>query len=546
MNPQTTQHVWTQRVMNLAYWLTQNARRLPDAPALLWSEHTWNWAQLDARVSALAAALAKRGVSKGSTLLVHSKNSNEMFESMFAAFRLGAVWAPTNFRCMPDEVTYMASVAANRVFLCQTDFPEYAEAIGQAFPETDVLWLSGNQPAPDMRPCVADLIADHAGEHIANTDVEHHTPCWFLFTSGTTGKPKAAVLTHGQMAFVVNNHLADLVPGTQSTDGSLVVAPLSHGAGVHQLNMVARGAKTVLLPSEKLSAEQAFGLIEKHRLSNLFTVPTILKMLVEDPSIDHYDHSSLRHVIYAGAPMYETDQKLALKKLGPVLVQYYGLGEVTGNITVLPPQDHMDEQGNITRAGTCGYERTGMQVSIQDEQGNEVAYGETGEVCVIGPAVFAGYYNNPEANAKSFRNGWFLTGDIGHMDAQGFVYLTGRASDMYISGGSNIYPRELEEKILEHGDITEVAVVGLPDLQWGEIGVAVCVLREGAQLDEADLLSWMSTHIARYKIPKQVYFWPELPKSGYGKVPKRLIKDELAKRGVATTLSTAPTKASHA
>ena len=258
------------------------------------------------------------------------------------------------------------------------------------------------------------------------------------------------MLTHGQMAFVVTNHLADLMPGTTENDASLVVAPLSHGAGVHQLVQTARGVPTILLPSEKFDIAEAFRLIETHRVSNIFTVPTILKMMVEHPAIDRFDHSSLRYVIYAGAPMYREDQKAALKKLGGVLVQYFGLGEVTGNITVLPPDLHDPEDGPQARIGTCGYERTGMQVSIQGDDGRELKPFETGEICVIGPAVFAGYYDNPDANAKAFRDGWFRTGDLGHMDAEGFVYITGRASDMYISGGSNIYPREVEEKILTH------------------------------------------------------------------------------------------------
>lgn len=522
------------RVMNLAYWPSHNARRLPDHIALVWGEKSWNWAEFDARVSALAAALAEQGVGAGSTVLVHSKNSNEMFESMFATFRLGATWVPTNFRLMPDEVVYIASKSRSQVFLCQSDFPEYAAAVCAARPETQVIWMTGAEQPSDDRPRACDLIAARLGCTVPNAVVDRDTPCWFLFTSGTTGKPKAAVLTHGQMAFVVNNHLADLLPGTDCSDGALVVAPLSHGAGVHQLIIASRGAKAVLLPSEKFSAEQAFQLIEEHRLTSMFTVPTILKMLVEHPSVDSHDHSSLRHVVYAGAPMYEVDKDLALEKLGPVLVQYYGLGEVTGNISVLPPQDHTVE--GTDRVGTCGYERTGIQVSVQDDEGNELAYGETGEICAIGPAVFVGYFDDPAANAKAFRNGWFRTGDLGYMDRDGYLYLTGRHSDMYISGGSNIYPRELEEKILTHGDVTEVAVLGLPDPQWGEVGVAVCVLRPGANLTEAQLLEWMSTCIARYKIPKRVYFWNELPKSGYGKVPKRLVKDELARRGVSVEL----------
>ena len=214
-----------------------------------------------------------------------------------------------------------------------------------------------------------------------------------------------------------------------------------------------------------------------------------------------------------------------------MLVQYFGLGEVTGNITVLPPTFHAPEDGPHARIGTCGFERTGMQVEIQNDDGDEVAPGQTGEICVVGPAVFAGYYDNAEANAKSFRNGWFRTGDLGHMDENGFVYITGRASDMYISGGSNIYPREIEEKILQHPGISEVAVLGVPDPVWGEVGVAVCVARNGIAAADIDVRSWLESKIARYKMPKRFVFWPEMPKSAYGKIAKKLIRDELERRG---------------
>ncbi len=181
------------------------------------------------------------------------------------------------------------------------------------------------------------------------------------------------MLTHGQMAFVITNHLCDLMPGTTEEDASLVVAPLSHGAGMHQLNQVARGAVTILLPTDRFDIEEAYRLIEKHRVSNMFTVPTILKMLAEHPAVDRYDHSSLRFVIYAGAPMYREDQKTALRKLGKVIVQYFGLGEVTGNITVLPPALHDAEDGPEREARHLRRERTGMQVSIQDDDGRELA-----------------------------------------------------------------------------------------------------------------------------------------------------------------------------
>lgn len=525
----------SRRVMNLAYILTQNARRHGDRPGFIWNEKAWSWRHIDQNVSALAAALAARGIVKGDRILVHSKNCDEMFWSMFAAFRLGAVWVPTNFRLMPDEVAYLAAASGAKAFLCHADFPEHVKAA--ANPALEFVWRIGEE-GTFGEATVGDVIAKHAGAVVENTPVEYDDPCWFFFTSGTTGRSKAAVLTHGQMAFVITNHLAELMPGTTEDDASLVVAPLSHGAGVHQLVQTARGVPTILLPSEKFDIAEAFRLIAKHRVSNMFTVPTILKMMVEHPAADQHDHSSLRYIIYAGAPMYREDQKAALHKLGGVLVQYFGLGEVTGNITVLPPGQHDPEDGPHARIGTCGFERTGMQVSIQGDDGRELKPHETGEICVIGPGVFAGYYDNPEANAKAFRDGWFRTGDLGHMDEEGFVYITGRASDMYISGGSNIYPREIEEKLLTHPAVGEVAVLGVPDPFWGEVGVAVCVAREGTEaVAEAELAAYLAPKVPRYKMPKRFFFWEALPKSGYGKVPKRLIRDELEARGLLEVIA---------
>ena len=520
----------SRRVMNLACMLTQNARRHGQRLGFVWGDKSWTWREIDAQVSALAAALAARGIAKGDRILVHSKNGDEMFFSMFAAFRLGAVWVPTNFRLMPDEVAYLAQASRAKGFLCHADFPEHAAPVtGDAL---EFIWRIGGEGTFGEKS-VAGAIASQMGAEIGNVAVEHDDPCWFFFTSGTTGRSKAAVLTHGQMSFVVTNHLADLTPGTTEQDASLVVAPLSHGAGVHQLMQTVRGACTVLLPTEKFDINEAFRLIEAHRVSNIFTVPTILKMMVEHPAVDKYDHSSLRHVIYAGAPMYREDQKAALRKLGKVIVQYFGLGEVTGNITVLPAVLHDLEDGPHAKIGTCGFERTGMQISIQDEEGRELKPNQSGEICVIGPAVFAGYYNNPEANAKAFRNGWFRTGDLGHMDEEGFLYITGRASDMFISGGSNIYPREIEEKILTHPAVNEVAVLGVPDPTWGEVGIAICVPREGAMpVSEAEMAAFLAPKVPRYKMPKRFFFWKELPKSGYGKVPKRLVREELDARGL--------------
>jgi acyl-CoA synthetase (AMP-forming)/AMP-acid ligase II len=520
----------SRRVMNLAHFLTQAARRFPDAAALVIGERVLSWRELDARTSALALALSSRGITKGDRVMVHSKNSHELIETQLAAFRLGAVWVPTNYRIAPDEAAYLAKASGASVLFVQGEFGAHAKAACEAAASISLVVRIGVGDVGDIE--FDALTAPFAGQPCADLDVEYDDPCWFFFTSGTTGRPKAGVLTHGQMGFVLTNHLCDLMPGTdQANDCSLVVAPLSHGAGVHYLTQLARGVTTVMPQGVRFNADEIWSLVARHRVTNMFTVPTIVKLLVEDPCVERHDHSSLRYVIYAGAPMYREDQKRALATLGNVLVQYFGLGEVTGNITVFPPALHSVADGPQDRAGTCGFPRTAMQISVQDDDGNEVPAGSTGEICVCGPAVFAGYYDNPEANAKAFRNGWFRTGDLGHVDPEGFLYITGRASDMYISGGSNVYPREIEEKMLTHPAILEVAVVGVPDRTWGETGVMVCVLRPGHQLDEPQLLEWMGTRVARYKVPRQIFFWDELPRSGYGKITKKLVREALDARG---------------
>ncbi|MFV0492780.1 MAG: acyl-CoA synthetase [Pseudorhodobacter sp.] len=511
------------RVMNLSNFLTESARRHPEDTGFIWGERRWNWAEMEARAAAFAAALAGRyGLGKGDRLLVQSANNNQMFEAMFACWRIGAVWVPANYRQSPEEIAYLAQSSRAKGLLCAAEFSDHAAAC------TTVDFTIGI--GEGLGDSYEALVDEFLGQAVPVAEVHRDDPCWFFFTSGTTGRPKAAVLTHGQMAFVVTNHLCDLMPGTGQGDASIVVAPLSHGAGVHQLAQVAHGVKTILPAAKKFDPEEIWSLVEQWQVTNLFTVPTIVKLLVEHPAVQKFDHSCLRYVIYAGAPMYRADQIRALEVLGPKLVQYFGLGEVTGNITVLPPSHHSRDDAHM-RIGTCGFARTGMQVQIQDGDGGELAPGKTGEIAVIGPAVFAGYFENPEANAKSFRNGWFLTGDLGHMDCEGFVYITGRASDMYISGGSNIYPREIEEKILQHPGISEVAVLGMPDPVWGEIGVAVCVAEQGQETTSDVLLGWLEGRITRYKMPRHVVFWDELPKSGYGKITKKMIREELLARG---------------
>jgi fatty-acyl-CoA synthase len=518
-------------VMNLAQLLRQTARLHPQAPGLIQGDRRWSWEHIDRRVDAMVSALRRLGLQPGDKILVQSRNTLQMFESCWVAFRLGCVWVPTNFRLTPPEVAYLGASSGAVAMIAEACFAAHTDAVLAASNSLQhVISIGAARPGELSYEA---LVEQHLGDAPFEASVAHDDPLWFFYTSGTTGKPKAGVLTHGQMAFVVTNHLADLIPGTTVRDRSIAVAPLSHGAGIHALLNVARGAATVLLPGEKLEPEAFWRLVEEHRVSNLFTVPTIVKMLVEHPSVDQHDHSSLRYLIYAGAPMYRADQKLALHKLGKVLVQYFGLGEVTGCITVLPPEMHSaDDADPDAHIGACGRPRTGMEVAILDEAMQPLPTGAVGEICCRGPAVFAGYHGNPEATAKALRGGWFHTGDLGRVDERGLLYITGRESDMYISGGSNVYPREVEEVLLTHPAVAEVAVLGVADAKWGEIGVAVVVLRQGvAPVDADGLLAHLDGRCARYRWPRQLFFWDALPRSGYGKITKKDIKRLLIERG---------------
>jgi acyl-CoA synthetase (AMP-forming)/AMP-acid ligase II len=509
---------------NLAHLLLQTARRFPDRPALIWRGTTWSWADFTARVQSAAAGLASAGVRHGDRILLHARNSNAVLETMFASWMIGATWVPTNFRLTPPEVAYLAQSSGASVHIFDAAFPVHAATARAENPACRLEIAIGEGTL------TWDALTAHPDRVELPADVDRDHPAWFFYTSGTTGRPKAGVLTHGQLEYVVCNHLCDLMPATTEADVSLVVAPLSHGAGVHALPQVARGAASVLLSSERLDCDEAWRLVEQHRVTNMFTVPTILTMLTRHEAVDRYDHSSLRYVIYAGAPMYRADQVHALRKLGRVLVQYFGMGEVTGNITVLPPALHSENDAEMP-VGSCGFPRTGIDIAILDDAGRSVPAGVTGEICVRGPGVFAGYHDNPDATAAATRFGWFHTGDLGHKDEHGFIHITGRASDMFISGGSNVYPREIEEALLLHPAIVEACVLGMPHDKWGETGVAVLVAEDGATVSDAELLGHLDGRLAKYKWPTRFVFWPELPKSGYGKVTKRDVRQRLEESG---------------
>jgi len=521
------------RAVNLATLLSQTSQRMPNLDALIHGACRWTWAELDSRVTALSHGLSQHGVRPGDCVLLDGPNHPEFIQSLFAIWRTGAVVAPVNSRLHTSEIAEIARICQPAAVIAHAATRDHVGAVRSSRGHIPAFYM-GDAPTDSPDAAVSDATAAQLGRSSAaagNAPVFLGDPAWYFFTSGTSGAPKAAVLTHDHLGYIVTNHIADLMPTTDHTHRSLAVAPLSHGAGVHLLPQVARGAATVIPTSASLDPAEVWALVEREQVTNMFTVPTILTRLVDHPSARSHRNASLEYVIYAGAPMAKGDQERARSVIGDVLVQYYGLAEVTGNITVLPRDEHDRPPPADLEFGSCGYPRVGMDVSIQDDEGNELPPFENGEICVCGPGVFVGYLNNPQADAAAFRDGWFRTGDIGLLDSEGYLYITGRASDMYISGGSNIHPRPIEEKLLTHPAIREAVVLGMPDPTWGEVGVAVCVAQEGQAVDERALREWLATRMARYQIPRQVVFWESLPKTGYGKVARREVRAELQARG---------------
>lgn len=513
-----TPHV-PRATLNLATLLRQTAARVPSSPALVRGATRRTWAEFDARVDALAHAMHEEGVGPGDAVMLHARNCLDYLAVVFAAWRAGATITPTNAKLTAEELAALAAVVHPRLLVVDVESADtHADAAGAT-----TAWTVAEGPSD-----VGRLVDRHLGSRVDDADVMSGDPAWFFFTSGSSGRPKAAVLTHDHLAFIVTNHIADLMPGLGEDDAALVLAPLSHGAGIHALTHVARGARSVLLTGDSFDAAEAWRLVADEMVSTMFTVPTILNRLVQSVE-DGTDTSSLRYVIYAGAPITRQDQLRAFAVLGPVIEQYYGLAEVTGAITVLPPHAHGDLP-TFEGIVTAGYARTGISISIRDGDDRPLAPGERGEICVAGPAVFAGYLDNDDANAAAFRGGWFHTGDLGVLDDRGLLYITGRASDMYISGGSNIDPREVEEKILAHPQVRAVGVLGAPDSEWGEVGFAVAVVEDGLRADE--LMAWCRDHMARYKAPKLIHLVDELPTTAYGKVTTPVLRELLQNEGL--------------
>jgi acyl-CoA synthetase (AMP-forming)/AMP-acid ligase II len=340
------------------------------------------------------------------------------------------------------------------------------------------------------------------------------------------GDAKGRHVEHRNLLAMAMNFYADICPGFGPDEVVLHAAPLSHGSGCYALPNIGKGAANIMLASQSFDPDLIFKTIQEYRVTNMFAAPTMIKLMVESPAVDKYDHSSLKALNYGGAPMLAEDLKEAMAKLGPCLVQLYGQAESPMTITYLPHGDHLLDgtPEQMKRLSSAGFPRTDVEVKIFDANDSELPPGEKGEIVTRSDLVMKGYWRNPESTAETLKNGWLHTGDVGYMDESGYLFIMDRSKDMIISGGENIYPREIEEVLIRHPAVREVAVVGVPDPKWGEAVKAVVSLVEGELATENDLIGFCKDHIASYKKPKSVDFVNELPKNNYGKVLKRELR----------------------
>ena len=499
--------------MNPAIWVARHGRLRPHDPALADGERVYaSWATFAARTAAAAACLRDDfGLSPGDRVAIVMRNRPEYLEAMFAIWHAGLVAVPINARLHRDEIAYILEDSGTAVVVTDSDHADDVESlIGAVVVAPGERWerLTASSPAPIV-------------------DRQQDDPAWLFYTSGTTGRPKGAILTNRNLLVMTLSYYAD-IDAVLPRDSILQVAPLSHGAGLYGLPHVARGAVSVLPQSG--DGDEIAALLRRWPGMSFFAAPTMVKRLACEPAMAAADLSHLKTIIYGGAPMYLTDLEDALALFGPRLAQIYGQGEAPMTITALSKADHADRDHPHwrDRMQSVGVARTDVEVRVVDDDDRDLPTGEIGEVVVRGDVVMAGYWNQPDATSETLRGALLHTGDVGTFDADGYLTLRDRSKDMIISGGMNIYPREVEEALLHHAGVRSVAVVGRPDPDWGETVLAFVVPADGAASPPVDELDRTCLdRIARFKRPRDYRFVDALPTNNNGKVVKRELHDQL-------------------
>ena len=503
--------------MNLADWLDATARALPDAPALFEGvEQRASYGELAVRVRKLAAGLqAAHGLEKGDRVAIFMKNCPAYLELFYAVWWFGGIVVPINNKLHPREAAWIVDNAQAKLLVSDDGGVGAVAILPNGCPE-----IACGSPQ-------WDALSDHGLAHEHPHAVEPDDTAWLFYTSGTTGRPKGVMLTHWNMRAATLAYALD-VDQPAHEQATIYAAPISHGAGIYNFVFVRCGGKHVFPPSRGFNPDEIETLSRHFGATVMFCAPTMVKRMIEAAKRSGYAGEGIRTIVYGGGPMYAADIDEALALFGPRFVQIYGQGETPMTITSLRRELIADESHPNWRArrASVGQAMGCVEVRIASD-GVDAKPGEAGEILVRGTTVMKGYWRNEQATADSIRDGWLHTGDIGRLDEDGFLTLTDRAKDLIISGGTNIYPREVEEVLARHPGVLEVSVVGRPSAEWGEDVVAFVVRREGEACDEAALEAFCRAEMASFKKPKAYFFCPELPKNSYGKVLKTELRQRL-------------------
>jgi long-chain acyl-CoA synthetase len=505
--------------MNLAQLLVRAARVFPTAPAVFHGERlVCDYRGLADRAARLAASLRERvGLRPGDRVALFMGNCPEYLEVLYGAWSAGLVAVPINAKLHPKEVEHILGDSGAAALVVSPDLADSVAPLRGNLPALCAMYVAGAREYADL--CTAQPVAPL---HREPDDL-----AWLFYTSGTTGRPKGVMLSHRNLLAMTLCYFTD-VDSVRREDAIVYAAPMSHGAGMYNFSHVLAAARHVVPASDGFDPGELVALASHHRNVSLFAAPTMVKRLVEHVENAAADCSAFKTIVYGGGPMYVADIRQALAVMGDRFVQIYGQGESPMTITALS-REHLanhDHPRYAERIASVGVAQSLVEVRIGDREGNELAVGQTGEVLVRGDTVMHGYWNNDEATAQALRDGWLYTGDVGSLDDDGFLTLKDRSKDVIISGGSNIYPREVEEVLLKHPAVREVSVVGRPHPEWGEEVVAF-VVAHGTPISAHDLDALCLDNIARFKRPKEYRFVEALPKNNYGKVLKTALRRQL-------------------
>ncbi|RBP16057.1 acyl-CoA synthetase (AMP-forming)/AMP-acid ligase II [Roseiarcus fermentans] len=507
--------------MNVFSLFEHAATAWKDRPAVRYGDRRQSYDELASAASAFAARLASLGLERGDRVALFMRNGFPYPAALLGAFRGGFVAVPINAKLHPREAAYIVEDAEAKAVVIDADM---AAQFAAAATRPGVAMIVAGDPSADN---ALESALARRSDGSPPADCAPDDPVWLFYTSGTTGRPKGAVLSHRNLIAMAVNCLADIC-AFRLDDRLLHAAPLSHGSGMYLLPALSRGAENIIDAGGGFDPDRILRFIADERVTVLpFLAPTMIVRLLEADSDIRLP--TLRAMVYGGAPMHIEHLRRALRRFGPVLTQLYGQGEAPMTISVLPAWAH--ETAGDEALQSAGFVRSGVEVRILDSVGDAAPRGAIGEIAVRGDVVMRGYWRNDAANAASLRNGWLLTGDIGRFDDGGRLHILDRRHDTIISGGTNIYPREVEEVLTRHPAVKEAIVFGVPDPEWGESVASAIVLREDyAGLDAETLIAFCRDHLASFKKPKRIEFVAELPKNAYGKVLRRDLRDRFDKQ----------------